>query len=229
MIRIVCTSCQKPLSIDETKLPMKEVVFPCPVCKARLSVDRRTLGGAGTEAASAPSLPEHEAPPSSAAASEPGTSPTLHASGVQHTSADLDNEYANRALVVGVDHPDLRKAAASIGLQAVHMATAEQARDYYLQEFPSVAILSPAQLTAPPLESMQALISVASIDRRRGFFILVAEGLRTLDGNAAFLYGVNLIVSTRDLASFPRIYKDAHHYHERLYASMTSVQKSLLA
>ena len=109
------------------------------------------------------------------------------------------------------------------------MATAEQARDYYLQEFPSVAILNPAQLTAPPLESMQPLISVSSVDRRRGFFILVAEGLRTLDGNAAFLYGVNLIISTRDLATFPRIYKDAHLYHERLYASMVSVQKSLQA
>ena len=45
MIKIVCTSCQKPLSLDETKLPMKEVSFPCPVCKAKLLVDRRKLGG----------------------------------------------------------------------------------------------------------------------------------------------------------------------------------------
>src|ERR1051325_59046 len=50
MIRIVCTSCQKPLSLDETKLPMKEVSFPCPVCKTKLSVDRRTLEPEGTAA-----------------------------------------------------------------------------------------------------------------------------------------------------------------------------------
>ena len=37
MIKIVCTSCQKPLSLDETKLPMKEVSFPCPVCKTKLT------------------------------------------------------------------------------------------------------------------------------------------------------------------------------------------------
>lgn len=219
MIRIVCTSCQKPLSIDESKLPMKEVAFPCPVCKARLSVDRRNLGGTPPEAAFVPPASEER----------PAQSTPLPATEGQYSSADLDNEYGHRALIVGVDHPALRSAAASIGLQPVHMATAEQAREYYLHEFPSVVILSPAQLTAPPLESMQPLISVSSVDRRRGFFILVAEGLRTLDGNAAFLYGVNVIISTRDLASFPRIYKDAHLYHERLYASMTSVQKNLHA
>src|ERR1043165_6419999 len=49
MIKIVCTSCQKPLSLDETKLPMKEVSFPCPVCKTKLTVDRRNLPGAETE------------------------------------------------------------------------------------------------------------------------------------------------------------------------------------
>ena len=37
MIKITCTSCQKPLSLDESKLPMKEVSFPCPVCKTKIS------------------------------------------------------------------------------------------------------------------------------------------------------------------------------------------------
>jgi len=46
MIKIVCTSCHKPLSLDETKLPMKEVSFPCPACKTKLTVDRRTLDAA---------------------------------------------------------------------------------------------------------------------------------------------------------------------------------------
>jgi hypothetical protein len=220
MIRIVCTSCQKPLSIDESKLPMKEVTFPCPKCQARLSVDRRNLEGA---------LPAAAFTPVAAQPQGPAQEGMLHGAGVQQSSIDLDSEYGQRALIVGADHPALRSAAVSIGLQAVHMATAEQGRDYYLQEFPPVVILSPVQLTAPPLESMQPMISVSSADRRRGFFILVAEGLRTLDGNAAFLYGVNVIISTKDLASFPRIYKDAHLYHERLYAAMTSVQKNLHA
>jgi predicted RNA-binding Zn-ribbon protein involved in translation (DUF1610 family) len=42
MIKIVCGSCQKPLSLDETKLPMKEVSFPCPSCNTQLTFDPRT-------------------------------------------------------------------------------------------------------------------------------------------------------------------------------------------
>src|SRR5881275_2564401 len=102
MIRIVCTSCQKPLSLDETKLPMKEVSFPCPVCKAKLAVDRRTLEGAGApasrnpEAAAAP-----QAPPAPAPAAQP------HRPDVD----DGESEgFGSKALLVGNDHPALRQA-----------------------------------------------------------------------------------------------------------------------
>jgi hypothetical protein len=87
-------------------------------------------------------------------------------------------------------------------------------------------MLNPGQLTAPPLESMQPIIALTSVDRRKSFFILVADNLRTLDGNAAFLYGVNLIVAAKDLGSFAQIYRDAFTYHERLYSALNGVLKS---
>src|SRR5512144_1084213 len=97
MIRIVCTSCQKPLSLDETKLPMKEVAFPCPVCKTRLTVDRRTLGS------DAPAAQQSAAPPAAPA----DTFDT-------GDSAD-DDGFGSKALLVGGDHPSLRQAAKLIG------------------------------------------------------------------------------------------------------------------
>ncbi|HEX7137632.1 MAG TPA: hypothetical protein VF219_07295 [Vicinamibacterales bacterium] len=201
MIKIVCTSCQKPLSLDETKLPMKEVTFPCPACKTKLTVDRRKLEGA--------------------AAPVPGASPDSASAGEE------DEGFGVKALIVGNDSPALRQAAKLIGFMPVHMPAAQQARDYFMQEYPPVVFLNPAQTTAPPLEAMQPIVSLAPNDRRRSFFILVSENLRTLDGNAAFLYGVNLIVAQKDLGSFQQIYRDASAYHDRLYASMNSVMKIL--
>jgi hypothetical protein len=201
MIKIVCTSCQKPLSLDETKLPMKEVTFPCPACKTKLTVDRRKLEGAP--------------------APVPGASPEAAAAGEE------DEGFGAKALIVGNDSPALRQAAKLIGFMPIHMATAQQARDYFMQEYPPVVFLNPAQTTAPPLEAMQPIVSLAPNDRRRSFFILVADNLRTLDGNAAFLYGVNLIVSQKDLGSFQQIYRDASTYHDRLYGAMNSVMKVL--
>jgi len=210
MIKIVCTNCSKPLSLDETKLPPnKEVAFPCPVCKTKLTVDRRTLegGGAAGDAAAQPSAPAHDP----------------HHEG--HT--DDDEGFGAKAMIVGNDAPSLRQAAKLIGFLPVVMATPQQARDYFMQEFPQVVFLNPAQITPPPLQEFAPIISLTPVDRRKSFFILVAENLRTLDGNAAFLYGVNLVVATKDIAQFPQIYRDAHTYHERLYAAMTSVAKQM--
>lgn len=201
MIKITCTSCQKPLSLDETKLPMKEVSFPCPVCKTKLSVDRRNLGAAPQPAAPAPEADAGEA-------------------------EDHGDEFGAKAYVVGGDNPAIRQAAKLVGFLPVFFETAAQARDRFLQESPQLVFLSPAQITPPPLDAMQPIIGLMPADRRKTFVVLVADNLRTLDGNAAFLYGVNLVMAPKDIGSFPQIYKDAHSYHERLYASMNAVLKT---
>jgi uncharacterized protein YbaR (Trm112 family) len=201
MIKITCTSCQKPLSLDETKLPMKEVSFPCPVCKTKLTVDRRNL----EMAAAAPPQP-----------AEP------HAA---EGAGDDADSFGAKALIVGNDSPALRQAAKLAGFVPVHAAEGRQAREYFMQEFPPLVMLNPAQMTPPPLEAMSPIISLAPVDRRKAFFILFADNLRTLDGNAAFLYGVNLVVANKDLTAFPQIYREAVTFHERLYGAYKTVMK----
>jgi len=196
MIKITCSNCHKPLSLDESKLPQKEVTFPCPACKAKIVVDGRNVQAAPAPEAAAPA--HHE---------------------------DHENEFGDKALIVGADDPALRQAVKLVGFLPVHQAEAPRARDYFMQEFPQVVIIHPAQATPPPLEAMSAIISLVPADRRKSFFILVADGLRTLDGNAAFLYGVNLVVAKKDLAQFPQIYREAITSHERFYAGMNAVMR----
>jgi hypothetical protein len=198
-MKITCTSCQKVLAIDETKLPMKPVLIPCPVCETKLPVDRRNLEMAA--AASAPAAPH----------------PELH---------EDDDSFGAKALIVGNDSPALRQAAKLIGFMPVAIAAPAQARDYFMQEYPPVVMLNPAQVTPPPLADFGPIISLTPIDRRKAFFILFSENLRTLDGNAAFLYGVNLVVAPKDLGAFQQIYRDAFGYHERLYAPMHAALKT---
>lgn len=214
MVRITCSNCQKPLSLDETKLPPREVSFPCPVCKAKLTVDGRALqaeaAGGGAAAPPQPQAAASAPPP----ASEPGAN-----------DEDHENEFGAKALIVGADNPAIRQAAKLIGFLPVFHADPLKAREYFNQELPQVVFLSPPQLTAPPLDSMAPITSIVPSERRKAFFVLVADNLRTLDGNAAFLYGVNLVVASKDLAQFPQIYRDAHTAHERLYAGMNAVMR----
>jgi uncharacterized protein YbaR (Trm112 family) len=204
-MKIVCTSCQKPLTLDETRLPMKPVLVPCPVCQTKLTVDRRNLEMAGAVASAQP------------AAAAPAVEP-------QH---EEDEGFGAKALIVGNDHPALRQAAKMIGLMPVVIASPQQAREYFMQDFPPVVILNPTQITPPPLADFGPIISLAPADRRKAFFILVSDNLRTLDGNAAFLYGVNLVVGAKDFGAFQQIYREAYGYHERLYAPLSAALKAM--
>lgn len=209
MIKITCGNCQKALSLDETKLPMREATFPCPVCKNKITVDRRNFESGAAAAPPESAQPQAQAPQQAAAQDDD----------------DHANDFGSKALIVGKDDPGLRQAAKLIGYLPVYHADARQAREYYMQEFPQVVMISPPQITPPPLEAMAPIISLMPVDRRKSFFVLVSDNLRTLDGNAAFLYGVNLVVATKDLGQFPQIYRDALTAHERLYASMNAVTR----
>lgn len=201
MARITCGSCQKPVSFDEARLPFQPVTFPCPSCKAPLTVDRRTLA------------------PSPVAAPETSFAPP--------PEAEPEDELADKALIVGVDSPALRQAAREIGCQPVFFPTVEAGRDFYLQEYPPVVFLHPGQLTRPPLAEMQPITSLSAADRRRAFYILVADGLKTFDGTVAFLYDVNLVVAAKDLPSFRRIWRDAEEHHQKLYSAFRAAEKAV--
>ncbi|MEO8216450.1 MAG: hypothetical protein ABI718_05150 [Acidobacteriota bacterium] len=184
MMIIHCSACQKPVSLDETKLPMREVTFGCPACKARIAVDRRTQGAAaGAEELLDPN------------ALHPG----------------------EKALVVGVDDPAVAEAARAIGYHPHFVATAEEGRAFFLVEYPSIIFLRPEQVGPPPLVELQPLTSLTPADRRKAYLILVAETLRTFDGNAAFLYEVNLVVSSRDLHAFRQVWREAESFQRQLY------------
>lgn len=128
--------------------------------------------------------------------------------------------FGPKGLSLGVDGPAVQEAIRAAGLEPVHLADPAAARDFFLREFPPMVLFAPAQLTPPPLAEFAQVLSVSPADRRRSFFVLVAEKLRTMDGNAAFLYGVDLVVSSRDMPRFETIWREASAHHESLYAAM---------
>jgi len=198
MVKITCNSCGKQLQIDETKLPMKEVKFPCPHCKTNQFYDRAKPAGAA------------------AAAEEPAAAAAID-----------DDDYGKpKALIVGREVPGIREAVRGLGFVPVMHTVAEEARDAYYRDYPKVVVLCPQQMTPPPLVEIGALTSVSPTDRRRGFYVLIADNLKTLDGNAAFLYGVNLVIATKDVPSFKKIYRDAHDFHEKLYEHFNTVKEA---
>ncbi|HVG06627.1 MAG TPA: hypothetical protein VNM67_02910 [Thermoanaerobaculia bacterium] len=223
MIRIHCNACHRPILVDETKLPMREVIFPCPACKAALTVDRRNLAQAAAAPTPAPAPPAPQKPAASPLPPQASAPPSE-----EESQAILEDDLAAKALIVGLDSTPARQAAEALGFQPVHFATVEACRDYYLQEYPALVFLCPAQMTRPPLEELAPITNIGPSDRRRSFFILLADGLRTLDGNAAFFYNVNLVVASKDAGSIQQVYRDAEAHHRRMYHSFWAVQREAM-
>ena len=230
MIRIHCNACHRPILVDEAKLPMREVIFPCPACKAALTVDRRNLGAAAAAPAAAPAAgtPGPASPAAQKSAASPLPPQASSPPPDEESQAILEDDLAAKALIVGVDSTPARQAAEALGFQPVHFATVEACRDYYLQEYPSLVFLCPAHITRPPLEELAPMTNIGPSDRRRSFFILLADGLRTLDGNAAFFYNVNLVVASKDAGSIQQVYRDAEAHHRRMYHSFWAVQREAM-
>lgn len=198
-MNFACPKCRKQLSVPDEKLPASPFPVKCPQCTHPFTVDPRANPMAKAAAPAAP------------AGFTAGS-----------TEEEEPDDFGEKAMIVGADSPAVRQAIGAIGLSPIHMPTAEAARDYFVREYPRVAFIVPQQLTPPPLNDFAPLLGVSPLDRRRGFFVLVADNLRTFDGNAAFLYGVNLIVASKDLAQFPVIYRDAWNYHNRLYSALNA-------
>lgn len=217
MVKIICGACSKPLSIDETKLPMKEVSFPCPLCKTKLKIDRNQLPADSEQPHRAEVAGTTPAP---AAAPVPVPAPAQAASpspALAHGPADDEVPAgASKALIIGENSDELQQAAQALGFSPVHRSTPTEGRDYYLQEFPEVVLMAPSSISQPPMDELTPMTSVGPAERRRSFFILVGDKFRSLDGNAAFLYGVNLVVARNDLPSISRLYREARVNHDRL-------------
>ncbi|MGK2857020.1 MAG: hypothetical protein ACSLFQ_07430 [Thermoanaerobaculia bacterium] len=202
MVKITCSSCGKQLQLDETKLPMKEVKFPCPHCKTNQFYDRSKLAG-------------------DASPDEMPVAPAVVG------DDDDDDDYGKpKAIIVGREVAAVRDAVKGLGLVPLQFATAEEARDAYYRDYPKLVIFCPQQMTPPPLVEIGPLVAVSPTDRRRGFYVLIADNLKTLDGNAAFLYGVNLVIASKDIGSFKKIYRDAHDFHTKLYEHFNTVKEA---
>lgn len=205
-MNFACPKCRKQLSVPDDKVPATQFTVKCPQCTHPITVDPKVN----------PAAVARTAPPPTGFASPE----TLNAQAPADVS---DDDFGDKALLVGVDSQTIRQVVKSLGLAPIHMPNGDTARDYFVREYPTIVFLLPQQLTPPPLADYASLLSVSPLDRRKGFFILVSDNLRTFDGNAAFLYGVNLIVAAKDLGQFPAIYRDAMSYHNRIYAAMQSV------
>ena len=228
-LRVTCQNCQRVTVVDSEKVPDQPVAYRCPSCQSKVVIDKRKLlAAADADVATAPSL---GATP--AAASGGGGRASTTAGDADRSSGSLvvapdallemtlpPGESIPPGFLVAEDREvgaQLRRQLEPYDCTLESFADAAAARERALQEPPALLAFVADAVTKPPYAPLEPLVSLPPRDRRRVFMVLVASNVKTLDGNLAFLYQVNLLLNRQHVPQAAGILYSALRSHQRLY------------
>jgi hypothetical protein len=186
MPTITCPACSHAFPLDPAKYPTQMLSFKCPKCKGKITYDNRA--------------PKPEAP-----AAGGGEAPSLASLPAELLSVmpPLHEKVAFLVVQNGALAPLLREGLEEIGFFVKETFTdPKEAALPIQQDVPGLVLAQFNEVPAPPFADLAPLLALAPGARRKVFFALLGKGLKTLDGNQAFLYQVNCIIDQAELPKF---------------------------
>jgi uncharacterized protein YbaR (Trm112 family) len=174
MILLNCPNCNKTINFDPMKYPPQILSISCPSCKNKISYDNR-------KKESLIPIPQDLLK----------NMPLLKD---KSSIIIAENENYLKILKEGVEE---------IGFFVKKIfKTVEEAALFINQELPFLILIQVENLPPPPFKSLEPIFLLNPNTRRNIFVCIMAPNVKTLDGNSAFLYQVNLLISTNDISSF---------------------------
>ncbi len=128
------------------------------------------------------------------------------------------------AFVVNLGQPiaRLETELERIGMEEVRSFTSlEEALDVLSDSGAGILVIRMGKASAPPCEPLEPLDSLSYAERRKTFVVLVADNVKSLDGQIAFFLQVNCLINTRDAGRFGGLVRRALLHHLRLYRHWT--------
>lgn len=225
-MQITCSHCQRNLNLPDEKIPAQAFALTCPGCQNRIQVDP-------AKAAESPVTPAAPVAPDPAAVASatpaPATPAPTTGGEIQFESLltmrdpdkDLfDSIYPAAAVVaLGSAAPQPFEAGLRhLGMKEVyHFSDLPTATRELLEHDFSILVILFDRATAPPFEPLKPLYELPLSTRRDTFVVLVADNVRSLDGQTAFYLQLNCLVATQEIARFPLHVQRALLFHLRHY------------
>jgi hypothetical protein len=219
-LRVTCQHCQRVVTIDSEKVPDTPVSYRCPSCQGKVVVDKKKLLAGGGEAAAVAA--EAPLPAATAAAAVAATPETPATSERIQELALPPGESLPPGILVAEDPQlgqQLQRVLEPFDCVLEVVADTNEARERLLTEPPPLLVYVARSVGKPPHAALDALTNLPPRERRQTFLMLVADNVKTLDGNLAFLYQVNLLLNRQHVPQAAGILYSALRYHQRLYRS----------
>ncbi len=226
-MRVTCQHCAKALNLADDKVPAGSFQLTCPACKKsfvvgadRVGADRAAAGGA---------VAGRETPPPATEGGR-GAGESAPAAGAEMPSLrpaerDLLGTIVPAAFVVDLGASPLGGLDAELerlGMEDVrHFTSLEDAVDVLADAGAGILVIRMDKASTPPCEPLEPLGRLGYGERRRTFVVLVADNVKSLDGQVAFYLQVNCLINAGDAGRFAPLVRRALLYHLRLYRFWT--------
>lgn len=213
---ITCTSCQKALSLADDKVPSRPFVLTCPSCQHRQQIDPSTQ----LDMASLPLADEGEGGAEEVEI-DAGPDGFIPLPNLRRQDAALLERLAPESFVVNLSSQPAYQLTAGlrlIGSQNVqHFTDLASACKAMKETEVGVLVVVMDKASAPPCPPLAPLHQLPIDVRRRTYVVLMADNVRSLDGQVAFYLQVNCLVNSQDMIRFPVYLRRGLLYHQRLY------------
>lgn len=249
---IVCQECSSRLQVDETKVSSRPFAIRCPKCNSNINSDTPSPAVAQSAVAlgesPATGNPRFEAPPLPAPLFELGPlgkeskAPVFGTEKLAELLSGLLNQQATafsnsqstrpawnpRKTLVCLPEDNREKVARALAENGFQVFVAEdmsQAVERMRENQLDVLVLDPR---FDPVEQGSVFVTrevtiLRPAQRRRLFFVLLSQSLRTMDAHAAFLQNVNAIINLNDLEDLPRLLEHRVREYNELYKDFNGI------
>ncbi len=209
-MRVTCQHCGKGLNIPDDKAPPGSFQLTCPACKKRFVVVADRVAGAADRDPEPAPVPDAPVP------ADVGGMPKL-----RRMDRELLSSIVPEAFIVDLGQsplPSLATDLERLGMEDVrHFTSLEEALEVLSDTGAGILVIRMDKASAPPCEPLAPLEGLSYAERRRTFVVLVADNVKSLDGQVAFFLQVNCLINVRDASRFGALVRRALLHDLRLY------------
>ena len=214
-MRITCDSCGRALELPDAKVPNRRFSVACPSCQHKIAVDpTATAPGPGAPGPIAPGPPAPGPPPQPAADAgelRPLRGPDRELLESRPMAAVIAHQD------VAVD-PRLETELQRLDFREIHHCSSlDEACAVVRENDVSLLLVHLHKASAPPCEPLEPIYRLDFEQRRSVFVALLADNVKTLDGQVAFYLQVNCLIATADVPNLAPHLRRALLHDLRLY------------
>jgi len=249
---IVCQECSSRLQVDETRVSSRPFAVRCPKCNSSINsgTPNPAVAQSAITLGESPATdnPRFEPPPLPAPLFElePKGKETKAAVFGTEKLAELLSDLLNQQATTAANSQSIRpswnprktlvcipednrekvaRALAENGFQVFVAQDMNQAVERMRENQLDILVLDQR---FDPVEQGSVFVTrevtiLRPAQRRRLFFVLLSQTLRTMDAHAAFLNNVNAIVNLHDLEELPRLLEHRVREYNELYKDFNGV------